>query len=79
MFLLCSDGFYNLLMQKEILDAIYDYKRNKTDIQKRVEKLMKMVKERGAIDNASVILIDQNFNKAMQGPLQRMMVRWIKK
>lgn len=79
MFLLCSDGFYNLLMKKEILDIIYGYRRNKTDIQSKVEKLMEKVKKRGAIDNASVILIDQNFNEDMQGTLQRMMMRWRKK
>ncbi|SKC37856.1 PP2C family protein-serine/threonine phosphatase [Maledivibacter halophilus] len=60
-FLLCSDGFYNLLIKDEILRALKEFKEN--DMQKTVEKLMGIVKSRGAPDNASVILIYQNCRK----------------
>lgn len=57
-FLLCSDGFYNLLTKDEIFMSIKQYK--KKNIQKVLEKLMDIVRARGALDNASAILIYQN-------------------
>lgn len=57
-FLLCSDGFYNLLTKNEILMAIRQYKGK--NMQKVLENLMDIVRSRGASDNASAILIYQN-------------------
>lgn len=79
MFLVCSDGFYNLLLKNEILDTIQEFKENNEDIQNKVVELMKKVKSRGAADNASVILIEQNFSQDIQSVFKRIMVRWRQK
>ncbi len=71
-FLLCSDGFYNLLLKDEILDAVEEYKENDEDIQNKVEKLMEKVKVRGAVDNASAILIYQNYDETKIGVLEKL-------
>lgn len=71
-FLLCSDGFYNLLMENEILDVIKINKEDEEDIQNKVERLMKKVKARGAVDNASAILIYQNYNQEKIGVLKKL-------
>ncbi|WP_432408065.1 PP2C family protein-serine/threonine phosphatase [Wukongibacter sp. M2B1] len=71
-FLLCSDGFYNLLTKDEILEAIEEYKESDEDIQNKVEKLMEKVKARGAVDNASAILIYQNHDEEKIGVLQKL-------
>ncbi|SHK07625.1 PP2C family protein-serine/threonine phosphatase [Paramaledivibacter caminithermalis] len=56
-FLLCSDGFYNLLKKDEILKAVIKYEKKYENPQKIIDKLIEKVKERGAVDNASAILI----------------------
>jgi len=71
-FLLCSDGFYNLLMKNEILDVVRENKEDEEDIQNKIERLMEKVKARGAVDNASVILIYQNYNKVKIGVLEKL-------
>lgn len=71
-FLLCSDGFYNLLKKDEILKAVVEYEKNDEDIQEIVEKLMEKVKARGALDNASAILICHNKDKEKLGLLQKL-------
>ncbi|WP_432663231.1 PP2C family serine/threonine-protein phosphatase [Wukongibacter baidiensis] len=71
-FLLCSDGFYNLLLKNEILDAVEEYKENDEDIQNKVEKLMEKVKTRGAVDNASAILVYQNYDETKIGVLEKL-------
>ena len=71
-FLLCSDGFYNLLMKDEILDVVREYRVKDEDIQSKVEELMEKVKIRGAFDNASVILICQNYGKEKTGIFEKL-------
>lgn len=68
-FLLCSDGFYNLLTKDEIFMSIKQYKEK--NIQKVLEKLMDIVRARGALDNASAILIYQNNEKKKRSFYQK--------
>lgn len=71
-FLLCSDGFYNLLKKEEILKAVAEYDKNDENIQEIVEKLMEKVRARGAIDNASAILICHSKDKQKIGLFQKL-------
>lgn len=68
-FLLCSDGFYNLLTKDEIFMSIKQYKAK--NIQRVLEKLMDIVRSRGALDNASAILIYQNNEKKKRSFYQK--------
>ena len=65
-FMICSDGFYNLLDEQEILTALKCGGGEK-EIQIAVCELMEKVKSRGAADNASVILVYQNYNRSQEG------------
>jgi serine/threonine protein phosphatase PrpC len=51
-FLLCSDGLYNMLNKDEIADTLAG-----TSIDQAVESLMQQALDRGADDNVSVILV----------------------
>lgn len=57
-FLICSDGFYNFLDENEILSVLRENQiDNEEIIQLAVNKLLVRVKERGAYDNISAILV----------------------
>jgi serine/threonine protein phosphatase PrpC len=71
-FLLCSDGFYNLLRKNEMLKAVGAYDKNNEDVQEIVEELMGKVRIRGALDNASAILICQDRHKQKLGLFERL-------
>lgn len=59
-FLLCSDGFYNFLDEDEVYNFVVSYKNEDEDIQKGIVSLLERVKQRGAHDNISVIVVCQH-------------------
>jgi serine/threonine protein phosphatase PrpC len=51
-FLLCSDGLYNMVSTQEITDILLEF-----HLQEAVDSLIQLALERGADDNVSVILV----------------------
>lgn len=62
-FLLCSDGLYNLLSKEEIADTL-----GSATIDDAVERLLQMALEKGANDNVSIILVKGEQRKDVQLP-----------
>ncbi|KAB3532801.1 PP2C family protein-serine/threonine phosphatase [Alkaliphilus serpentinus] len=56
-FLMCSDGFYSLLKDKEILEKLKGRFKEEEEVQESIRALFEMVKCRGATDNISAIFI----------------------
>ena len=57
-FILCSDGFYNKLSEKEIKQSIKAYYENPDEeLQETAVNLIEMVKQREEKDNISVIIV----------------------
>lgn len=59
-FLLCSDGFHNLISEDEIYSILSKKYREDEEAKKALCDLVEVAKKRGATDNISVILIAQN-------------------
>ena len=55
--LMCSDGLTNMIDTKDIYDEII---KNKTDLKKTCQHLIRQAKENGGYDNISVILISND-------------------
>jgi serine/threonine protein phosphatase PrpC len=62
-FLVCSDGFHNYLDEEEIYSHIDLCKKEEGDIQECLAKLLQSVKQRGAHDNVSAVLVCQNHDE----------------
>ncbi len=78
LFLLCSDGFYNDLDEREISDAIHRYlQSDQGDIQETVVALFRRVVNRGARDNISAIIIQQHEGKKEKQ--ESLLLRFMKK
>lgn len=54
LFLLCTDGLYNLVKDDEILSEI---SKNGTDLKKSVNQLVTIALNRGGVDNITVVLV----------------------
>ena len=70
-FLVCSDGFYNHLEDIEIVQAVREYRLSDADVQDIAAKLFNRVKERGASDNASAIIVCQDKSVADRGIISK--------
>ncbi len=55
-FILCSDGFYNLLTPEELTSVVAS-EEHMPEFENKLEEQMALVYERGAHDNASAILV----------------------
>lgn len=65
LFLLCSDGFYNHLKEDEIMEAIQEYlAKDDGEIQDVVKSLLDKIMDRGARDNISLIIVQQDYSEA---------------
>lgn len=72
-FILCSDGLYKLVDDHTIYSVINKHlDANTTNMQSPIMELFKLVKEKGAIDNVSIILVSQNRNKVRFPRIKKM-------
>ncbi|MBM0066650.1 PP2C family protein-serine/threonine phosphatase [Alkalicoccobacillus gibsonii] len=57
LFLLCSDGFYSLFTEEEILQTLRGLENEYTDLQAMSDYLVKLANYSGAYDNITVLLV----------------------
>lgn len=77
-FILCSDGFHNYLRSKEVYEAISKYKNGQyDDLNEITNEFLRLVKERGAKDNISGIVVCQ-WGKTIKKSVWKKLISGIK-